>query len=73
MLKLNFTLGRCDQFKLLVFSAHASDNIDLFQGQSHGILLLGPTHHIDRKHLTKEQKRHMTLESGSQMEVKGKV
>lgn len=64
-LEVYYTLGRCDQFKVLVLCAHASDHIYLFQSQPHSILLLGPTHHIDCKHLTKgrgygtrEQERH---------------
>ena len=50
-----YTLSGCDQLKVLVLRAHTSDHIYLFQSQPHCILLLGPTHHIDCKHLTKGQ------------------
>lgn len=63
MLRVYFTLGRCDQFKVLVLGAHAYDHIYLLQGQPDGILFLGPTQHVDRKHLTGRGDGYTTQEN----------
>lgn len=67
MKQLYCTVSRCDQLKVVVLSAYASDYVYLFQCEPHSILLLGPTHHVDCKQLTKgqgggtgEQERHST-------------
>lgn len=64
MLRVYFTLGGCDQFKVLVLGAHAYDHIYLLQGQPDGILFLGPTQHVDREHLTGGGRVHDTREPG---------